>query len=151
MKPYRSCVVAVIINESGHYLVGERINNSGSWQFPQGGVDDGETYEQALFRELKEEVGCSDIEIIREAEENVSYLFPEDLNSSIKNRFCGQSQRWFLCRYQAGKHPNLSIATDKEFGAIDWKSAESIVEGIVYWKKSAYLQGLKLLGIAKEG
>ena len=57
MVQYRSNVAALVVDPSGSLLICERVNVPGAWQFPQGGVDPGESLEQALFREVREEVG----------------------------------------------------------------------------------------------
>src|SRR5204862_320216 len=65
--PYRPCVGAMVLNRQGRVFVGKRIDQSlEAWQMPQGGIDAGETPEQALRRELKEEIGTDRVEILRE-------------------------------------------------------------------------------------
>src|SRR5687768_11544296 len=63
--PYRACVGIALFNRDDKVFVGERVDNPGAWQMPQGGIDDGETIEQAFFRELREEVGTDKAEIIK--------------------------------------------------------------------------------------
>ena len=93
---YRPCVLAVIVNQDNKILVGERADKPGVWQMPQGGVDAGETDEQALFRELAEEIGTSEAEVIKKLDDRISYDFPKDLPSDIIKRYKGQKQAWFL-------------------------------------------------------
>lgn len=64
------------------------------WQFPQGGIDAGEEIQEALFRELKEEIGTDNVEVIAEFPEWISYDFPPKIAQSMKP-FIGQTQRYF--------------------------------------------------------
>ena len=143
-RNYRECVVAVVKNDLGLYLVGQRAGKPGSWQFPQGGVDEGESPREALLRELEEEVGCGNVDILKECSEWISYDFPSSLNSAIAQRFKGQTQRWFLVSFKEGYGPDLSMA-DGEFDGIDWRSISEIVAGVVEWKKQAYMDGIAAL------
>ena len=74
---YRPCVLAVIVNQDNKILVGERADKPGVWQMPQGGVDAGETDEQALFRELAEEIGTSEAEVIKKLMIELVTIFPK--------------------------------------------------------------------------
>ena len=147
-KPYRRCVLAVVRNKEGLYLVGERAGKPGSWQLPQGGIDSGEQPRQALVRELREEVGCGDVRFICEADDWVSYDFPMDISAPIAAEYCGQRQLWFLVEFLAGKSPDLQKA-DGEFSALGWMPRAEILEGIIAWKRSSYESGFKYLGLEK--
>lgn len=145
-KPYRPCVVAVVVNEQGLYLVGERAKNPGSWQFPQGGIDAHELPWAALQRELGEEVGCAAVELIRTGNQWIRYDFPEDVAKriGIGQQFRGQEQQWFLVRFKKDARPDLA-QSDGELSQITWRSLTEIVQGIVEFKRDAYIQGLKSL------
>ena len=149
--PLRKCVVAVVTNDRGQYLVGERSDVPGAWQLPQGGVEEGERADEAVTRELGEEMGCGAAEVIRQAPGEISYLFPQGvtgvtLPSSIKAKFSGQSQTWFLLRYQPGVGPDLRRA-DGEFSAFAWQTKEEIIANIVAFKREAYIEGFAALGL----
>ncbi|MBF0440437.1 MAG: RNA pyrophosphohydrolase [Oligoflexales bacterium] len=144
--PYRKCVVAVIQDERGLLLVGERKGQRGAWQFPQGGVDDNEDYYMALLRELKEEIGNNKVELVKDGNMEISYDFPGDLNAQIARRYRGQSQRWFLVRFIQGEMPDLS-ESDGEFQDLKWVSVRDVLENIISWKLDAYKKGLVSLGI----
>ncbi|MBC61066.1 MAG: RNA pyrophosphohydrolase [Zetaproteobacteria bacterium] len=143
-KPYRSCILAVFINAKKKVLVGQR-SDLKNWQFPQGGVDKGETEKQALFREMKEEIGSDQFSIISQAPKLVSYKFPLDLKAPITKRFIGQEQRWFLCQFDKGFSFDLKKASSPEFTALEWVDLDFVFSNIVSWKQEAYQQGLKLL------
>ena len=94
-KPYRPCVVAVIQNQAGWLLVGERADHAGAWQLPQGGIDEGETAQEALFRELKEEIGTDQLELVRTSAVKIRYDFPAEVQRERMKAFRGQEQDWF--------------------------------------------------------
>lgn len=145
--PYRKCVVAVFIDQQNRLLVGRRKGTKNSWQFPQGGVDSGESNNEALKREVKEEIGCEQFEIIRCANKLISYDFPEDATFKIAQKYRGQEQSWFLCRLPDGYTPDLSQATDDEFDALEWRSPNDILQSVIPWKKEAYLEGYRQLNL----
>lgn len=145
-KPYRPCVVGVFINEQKQVLVAMR-SDTKAWQFPQGGVEAEEDFNEALYREMKEEIGSNQFEILTETSEFLYYDFPKNLKVPVAEHFRGQKQRWFLCRFLQGQGPNLKESTCDEFIATSWMSPQSAVENIVDWKKDVYRQGLSLLGV----
>ena len=99
---YRPSVLAVFLRSDGKVLLGMR-SDIGCWQFPQGGVDPGENAEQALYREMQEELGCSDFSILKRSSDEIRYDFPETIKAKIAKKYKGQQQQWFLCRYDEGK------------------------------------------------
>ena len=138
--------MAVIVNEEGLILSGERSDRPGIWQLPQGGVDEGETAREALFRELREEIGTADLEILVELPDKISYDFPETMTAPIAKKFKGQTQTWFKLRLKSGAQPSLEDS-DHEFQDLTWLSAESLLKGVVAWKKKAYEIGFKRLSL----
>lgn len=145
-KPYRKCVVAVVTKDFKTFLVGERQRHPGAWQFPQGGIDEGEAPVQAALRELKEETGTDQVELVREAADWVSYDFPEDMEAPIAKDYRGQTQKWFLFQMAVDHNPDLE-ESDHEFRALDWRSLESILSGIVAWKRDVYVKGARILNL----
>ena len=143
--PFRSSVLAVFQRASGEVLVLERNDTPGAWQFPQGGIEKQETPLKALHREMEEELGCTDIEVLFSPPKIISYTFPADLGVPICQHYCGQSSRWFLCRFHQDQGPKLHQATDAEFRDHRWVPPQDVVPGVVAWKKQAYIQGLKAL------
>jgi putative (di)nucleoside polyphosphate hydrolase len=143
-KPYRPCVVAVIQNQAGWLLVGERADHAGAWQLPQGGIDEGETAQEALFRELKEEIGTDQLELVRTSAVKIRYDFPAEVQRERMKAFRGQEQDWFLLRFKPGCGPELDKA-DGEFRAVQWMQSRDLITGIITWKQDAYREGLKAL------
>jgi putative (di)nucleoside polyphosphate hydrolase len=115
---YRSNVAGILRNPDGQILVCERLNVPGAWQFPQGGVDDGENLEQALGRELREEIGVvpEDYRVI-ERRGPYRYLFG---GGRTKKGYHGKEQHYFLCEYLA-PDSRINVATEHpEFRAWRW-------------------------------
>lgn len=123
MVRYRPNVAALIVNASGGLLVCERFNLPGAWQFPQGGVDDGESMEQALVREVSEEVGLekNDYEILQRRD-GYRYLYPPEVRVKKirKHGNHGQEQTYFLCKLKDPARPIDVNQTPQEFGAYRW-------------------------------
>jgi putative (di)nucleoside polyphosphate hydrolase len=150
---FRPCVLAVFVNESAQVLVAERKSPRGAWQFPQGGIEAGETPEQAVVREMKEELGLEpgDVVIVRRTVQGIRYVWPgERENGPYGERFKGQEQVWFLLRLSPGAVPDLARATDHEFVATEWVSPEEALGRIIDFKREAYVAGLRELGLRIE-
>lgn len=145
MKPYRKNVGVVIFNSKGEVLIGERIGLDGSWQFPQGGIDDDEDTKAAAFRELYEEVGIKDAELVYEIPDWISYDFPENFKASIAKKYAGQIQKWFLLYWD---HPanecNLQVH-DQEFSRVKFIPFQSSLDLIVSFKKEVYKKLIEIL------
>lgn len=129
---FRPNVAAVIINESGLILAGERTDVKGAWQIPQGGIDDGESAETALWREIFEETGItSDFLKIEKTGGPVNYIFPETIKRGL---FDGQRQIYFLLKTLKPVSPHPS----NELRNFKWVTPEYLTENIVHFKKEAY-------------
>jgi len=118
-KPYfRIGVGMILYDATGHIYCFERSDKTGVWQFPQGGVDAGETYEDTLWRELKEETGLheSAIMTITPFPEWTLYEYPSLLRTETKT-VVGQAHRWFFLKLKPHHLPDLAKATDQEFTA----------------------------------
>jgi putative (di)nucleoside polyphosphate hydrolase len=142
MVRYRPNVAALIVNASGCLLVCERFNLPGAWQFPQGGVDDGESMEQALIREVREEVGLgkNDYEIL-ERRDGYRYLYPPEVRVKKirKHGNHGQEQTYFLCKLKDTAPPIDVNQTPQEFGAYRWILPEEFdLDWIPSFKREVY-------------
>ena len=138
--PLRSGVGIVLLNKENKVFVAKRIDNPKNfWQMPQGGVDVGEDYLSAAFRELEEETSVKNVKLIKEIEGTTSYELPDNLLGIIwKGKYKGQKQKWFLMRY-IGKDEDININTKKpEFLEWKWIDISRITELVVDFKLEVY-------------
>ena len=138
--PLRNGVGIVLLNKENKVFVAKRIDNPKNfWQMPQGGVDDGENYLSAAYRELEEETSIKNVELIKEIDGTSTYELPENLLGIIwKGRFKGQKQKWFLMRY-LGKDEAVNIKTKKpEFLEWKWIDLDMITDVVVEFKLHVY-------------
>ncbi|EPG64955.1 RNA pyrophosphohydrolase [Leptospira wolffii] len=138
-KPYRKNVGMVVFNSKGEVLVGERHNFKGSWQFPQGGIDEGEEPLPAAKRELYEEVGISDSKLVSEYPEWIHYDFPESLHlTSNLKKYKGQTQKWFLL-YWNGKAEDCDLEIhEREFDSVRFIPFQDCLSTVVSFKRDVY-------------
>lgn len=118
-KPYFRVGVGIILYDSqGDVLCFQRADNPSLWQFPQGGVDAGETYEATLWRELFEETAIPKEMIVatQEYPDWTLYEYPKRLHHQT-GAMAGQVHRWYFLEIKPGGAPNLEVAADKEFVA----------------------------------
>jgi len=145
LKNYRLNVAAVIVSSNYPHekkiFVAERSDISGMWQFPQGGIDDGETPEEALFRELEEEIGTAEVELIGEHPEWISYDFPKHVAKKM-HPYCGQTQRYFLVRLKDESLVNLETS-HPEFKDHKYIEVDSVLDLVAKFKKPVYEQVIK--------
>ena len=144
---YRPCVGIMLINRDGLVWVGNRIQtvDTGSdltWQMPQGGIDEGETPETAAFRELHEETGTDNAEILAESADWLQYDLPDHLiGKALKGRFRGQTQKWYAMRF-LGTDSEFDITRhhQQEFSEWAWMPIEKLPEIVVPFKVEIYRQ-----------
>jgi putative (di)nucleoside polyphosphate hydrolase len=140
--PYRLGVGLVLFNREGLVWVGRRLDQKGeAWQMPQGGVDEGETPEQAALRELEEEIGTGKAEIVGETRGWLTYELPPELvGVAWKGRYRGQKQKWFALRF-TGTDADIRIDTEHpEFAEWRWVAFDRLVELIVPFKRELYVR-----------
>ena len=139
--PMRIGVGVIVLNNQNQVFVGKRKDNPGDkWQMPQGGVDKGESYINAMKRELFEETSIKSIKIVKEVDRIYEYELPDNLVGIIwKGKFRGQKQKWFITRF-FGNESEINLNT-KHPEFIDWKWIEPklLPDVIVNFKKNLYL------------
>ena len=138
--PLRSGVGVVLLNKKNQVFVAKRIDNPKKfWQMPQGGVDKGENYLKAAYRELEEETSIKDVKLIKELDGVIDYDLPPHLLGIIwKGKYRGQKQKWFVMKF-LGKDEEINIKTkNPEF--LDWKwiDLDKITDVVVDFKLNVY-------------
>lgn len=144
--PYRPNVGAVLFNRDGLVLVARRANlpnaegSPGVWQLPQGGIDADEDPAVAVMRELKEEVGTDNAEILGFHPDWLSYDLPPALmGKALRGLFRGQRQRWFALRFRGDDSEiRLDLDPHPEFDAWKWVSLDTLPTLEVGFKKAIY-------------
>jgi putative (di)nucleoside polyphosphate hydrolase len=142
---YRLGVGIMLLNKRGKIFVGQRIDvNEEAWQMPQGGIEEAETAREAALRELQEELGTSNAEIIAETKTWFCYDLPaEFLEGSRHGRWRGQQQKWFLMLFR-GQDSDIGVATETpEFSQWQWVTTDRLIELIVPFKRQLYLRVLQ--------
>jgi len=134
---YRLNVAAILRDGAGKILIGERVDRSGAWQFPQGGVDEGETLAQALVRELREEISleASAYRIVS-SKGPYYYLFG---NNKVVKGFHGKEQHYFLAEF-TGNPGAINVNTEHpEFRGVRWVEPEKFdIECLPKMKRRVY-------------
>jgi putative (di)nucleoside polyphosphate hydrolase len=140
--PYRASVGVMLLNKEGLVFVGKRIEQTvEGWQMPQGGIDDGETPQEAALRELEEEIGTRNAKYLREYEEWLSYDLPSHLlGVALRGRYRGQRQKWLAMRF-LGEDSDINVHTaEPEFAQWKWLAIEALPRLIVPFKRDTYMK-----------
>ena len=138
--PLRSGVGVVLLNKKNQVFVAKRIDNPKKfWQMPQGGVDKGENYLKAAYRELEEETSIKDVKLIKELDGVIDYDLPPHLLGIIwKGKYRGQKQKWFVMKF-LGKDEEINIKTkNPEFCEWKWIDLKNITDLVVDFKLHVY-------------
>jgi putative (di)nucleoside polyphosphate hydrolase len=144
-KNYRPNVAAIVLSSSYplkcEILIASRVDIKDAWQFPQGGIDGDETPQEALFRELKEEIGTDEVEIIAEYPGWVSYDFPPSVAKNMAP-FDGQTQKYYLVKLKKGAVVNINTEIP-EFSEFKFVRRSRLNEYITFFKRTVYKKVLK--------
>ena len=148
---YRPNVAMIIVSNNypaeKEIFLAKRNDMSDVWQFPQGGIDEGEEVQEALFRELKEEIGTNKVKIIAEYPEWISYNFPPKIAKTMKP-WIGQRQRYFLVKLK--KSAKIDIQTKHpEFDDYKFVSVDEVLKQSASFKQEVYKSVIKYF--KKEG
>ena len=138
--PLRSGVGIVVLNKENKVFVAKRIDNPKNfWQMPQGGVDEGEDFLKAAYRELEEETSIKNVELVKELDGTITYELPDRLLGLIwKGKYRGQKQKWFLMRF-VGSDSEINIKTKHpEFLEWKWVELDKITDLVVDFKLHVY-------------
>lgn len=137
---YRPNVGMVICNRQKQVLLAKRTGMD-AWQFPQGGIHPGEELDEAMYRELNEEVGLhpDDVVIRGQTDEWVKYLFGSQKTTSAGETYIGQKQIWFLLELiSPDNYINLASSEHQEFDEWKWVDFWYPIDHIVEFKREVY-------------
>lgn len=145
---YRANVGIVICNPQGELLWAKRIGQQ-AWQFPQGGINESESLEEALYRELDEEVGLAadDVQILHQTNDWLRYRLPKNFIRYHRDPLCiGQKQKWFLLGLKSDENKiALEKSGEPEFDDWQWVSYWYPLNQVIEFKRSVYRRALKEL------
>ncbi|MEN4052814.1 MULTISPECIES: RNA pyrophosphohydrolase [Sulfurimonas] len=139
-EQYRPNVAMIILSENypekKEIFIAQRNDLTDIWQFPQGGIDEGEEVKEALFREMEEEIGTAEAKIIAEYPEWISYDFPDKIAKKMKP-YKGQKQRYFLI--QLSKDAKIDLDTKHpEFINYKFVDIDKVLGYTAHFKKPVY-------------
>jgi putative (di)nucleoside polyphosphate hydrolase len=146
---YRDSVCAVIRSKTDNSVLfchRKGFPRESGWQFPQGGIDPRKDLIDELKRELLEEIGTNDIEVLLISPNTYRYNFPEGVDSRHE-MYCGQQQRWVLAVLNSDDSEIHFIGENAEFNDFEWVSPENALLRIVDFKKDVYQKAMNDLGI----
>ena len=145
---YRANVGIILADGFGKVFWGKRVGQD-AWQFPQGGINENESPEQAMYRELNEEIGlsASDVTLIGNTKGWLRYRLPKRLQRHGNTPLCiGQKQKWFLLQYQSNDDAiHLDLHQKPEFDQWQWVSYWYPINQVVSFKREVYRRALKEL------
>ncbi len=142
-KAYRPNVAAILQRSDGKILICQRADFPDCWQFPQGGIDEGETALQALHRELEEETGLR-IPHYKVLDSHDGYRYDFPAGSPLKKGFIGQEQTYYLCRF-TGQDSDIDLNTHNiEFINFRWINPNKFqADWLPDFKQKVVLQAMK--------
>ncbi|MDR0695879.1 MAG: RNA pyrophosphohydrolase [Holosporales bacterium] len=148
----RDGVGMILINNDNKVFVGKRnsVNTKmmswflkRPWQMPQGGIEAGENPLEAVMRELREEVGTDNVEMLGETDDWLRYIVPTGLRRK-DSKFIGQRQKWFLLKFLGENSDiNLNATNHKEFDVWRWMSVGNVIRLAVHFKRSLYVEAFR--------
>ena len=138
---YRRCVGMMILNASNEILVGRRLDHpSGYWQMPQGGIDQNENPQEAVWREMMEEIGTNKAEIFKVSTQWINYDIPQETLDKLPwgGKWIGQTQKWFIFKF-TGQKTDINVHTkNPEFSEWKWMRHTELIENAVPFKRKVY-------------
>lgn len=139
-RTYRPGVGIVLFNRKGDVFVAERLDNPGAWQMPQGGIDEGEAPEIAVFREMEEEIGTRNARILGMMKDWVRYDIPDRTSKKLwGGKYRGQQQKWIALEFMGDDRDiDLEAHHDPEFSQWKWVPISDLLDYVVSFKRDVY-------------
>ena len=138
---YRRCVGMMILNSSNEILVGRRLDHpSGYWQMPQGGIDQNENPQEAVWREMMEEIGTNKVNLYKKSNQWINYDIPQETLDHLPwgKKYIGQTQKWFIFKF-TGEEKDINVETENpEFSEWKWMNTSNLVNNDVPFKRIVY-------------
>ena len=138
---YRRCVGMMILNVKNQILVGRRLDHpSGYWQMPQGGIDENENPEDAVWREMMEEIGTNKANLFKISDQWIKYNIPQETLDKLPwgKKWIGQKQKWFIFKF-SGQDRDINVETENpEFSEWKWINSNDLIENAVPFKREVY-------------
>jgi putative (di)nucleoside polyphosphate hydrolase len=142
LSRFRPNVGIVLIGRDGKVWLGRRADTAGplNWQFPQGGVDEGEALDAAALRELREETGVTSVSVAGRTRDWMAYVFPPvHARSKAARGWLGQKQVWFALRFLGDdREIDLGAHNHAEFDAWRWADIDETLDTVVDFKRDIY-------------
>ena len=155
LSDYRPNVGVVLFHPDGRVWLGRRVDVPGphNWQFPQGGIDEGEDHLAAALRELQEETGVRSASVLARTEDWVTYDFPPEMRGSKAAKgWKGQKQLWFAMRFDGDEaEVDLNQHHEVEFEAWRWGRLDEAPSLVVPFKRHAYEQVVRAFARFSQG
>ncbi len=140
-EKYRRCVGMMILNSNKEILVGRRLDHpSGYWQMPQGGIDENEKPEEAVWREMMEEIGTNNADLFKISNQWIKYEIPQETLDTLPwgKQYIGQMQKWFIFNF-SGQNKDINVQTiNPEFSEWRWMNSNNLIENAVPFKRKVY-------------
>lgn len=147
---YRKCV-GIAVYKGHKVLLCERRDLPGAWQFPQGGIEDGEGPVEAARRELREETSIVSVEPADVITAPLRYTFPPEVQKGGKWKHDGQDMQWVLFRF-TGEDSEINLKTaEPEFARYAWEDIDEAVKRIAEFKKNVYIEAVRRFKPVVEG
>ena len=131
----------MILNNNKEILVAKRLDHpSGYWQMPQGGIDEKENPEEAVWREMMEEIGTNKAKLLKTSNQWINYNIPSETLKTLPwgHKYIGQTQKWFAFQF-TGEENDINVGTvNPEFSEWKWTKIKLIVDEIVPFKRDVY-------------
>lgn len=147
---YRKCV-GIVVCKNHKILLCERKDIPDEWQFPQGGIENGENLIEAARRELAEETSITSVEVVDMIDKPLRYVFPPQIKKGSKLKYDGQDMQWVLFRF-TGKDSEINLHTQEpEFRRYVWENIDEAPKKIVEFKRNVYIEVVKKFKPEIEG